>query len=40
MRICFGPSLTIDGPGKREHQLVVDFIVAKLAEWENENRQE
>jgi 1-acyl-sn-glycerol-3-phosphate acyltransferase len=37
VRICFGQLMTINGPGKREHQLVVDFIAAKLAGWENEN---
>lgn len=36
VHICFGQPLAIDGPGKLEHQRVVDFIAAKLNEWANE----
>lgn len=34
VHICFGEPLRIQGTGKEEHRIVVDFIRAKLKEWQ------
>ena len=31
--IKFGKPFTIDGPGKKEHQMVIDFITGHLNKW-------
>lgn len=33
IHIKFGEPITIDGPGKKEHQQVIEFITGNLAEW-------
>jgi 1-acyl-sn-glycerol-3-phosphate acyltransferase len=34
VHICFGEPLQIQGSGKEEHRIVVDFIMAKLKDWQ------
>lgn len=33
IHIKFGEPITIDGPGKKEHQQVIDFIKSNLVSW-------
>ncbi len=33
IHIRFGKPMEIDGPGKKEHQLIIDFISRSLQEW-------
>jgi 1-acyl-sn-glycerol-3-phosphate acyltransferase len=33
VHICFGDPLDVSGPGREEHQFIIDFIVGKLNEW-------
>lgn len=32
--ICFGEPIRVQGAGKEEHRIVVDFIMAKLKDWQ------
>jgi 1-acyl-sn-glycerol-3-phosphate acyltransferase len=34
VHICFGEPLQVQGSGKEEHRIVVDFIRAKLKDWQ------
>jgi 1-acyl-sn-glycerol-3-phosphate acyltransferase len=34
VHICFGEPLRVHGSGKEEHRIVVDFIMAKLKDWQ------
>jgi len=34
VHICFGEPLRVQGSGKAEHKIVVDFIMAKLKDWQ------
>lgn len=33
---AFGEAMEVEGKGSREHQLIIEFIQANLAEWERE----
>jgi 1-acyl-sn-glycerol-3-phosphate acyltransferase len=33
VHICFGEPLRVQGSGKEEHKIVVDFIMTKLKDW-------
>jgi 1-acyl-sn-glycerol-3-phosphate acyltransferase len=33
VRICFGDPLDVNGPGREEHQFIIDFIAGKLNDW-------
>jgi 1-acyl-sn-glycerol-3-phosphate acyltransferase len=35
VHIKFGEPITIDGPGKKEHQMIIDFIKGNLEEWKH-----
>ncbi len=35
IHIKFGEPFSIEGPGKKEHQKVIDFITKNLEEWKN-----
>lgn len=34
VHVCFGEPLRVQGSGKEEHKIVVDFIMAKLKQWQ------
>ena len=36
IHIKFGAPITVDGPGKKEHQEVIDFIQSHLEKWNHE----
>jgi 1-acyl-sn-glycerol-3-phosphate acyltransferase len=36
-RFSFGEALTVNGSGKDEHQMVVDYISSKLDQWKSDN---
>jgi len=33
VRICFGDPMQIAGSGREEHESIVEFITAKLRDW-------
>ncbi len=36
IRMAFGEPITVCGPGKKEHQMVIDYIQSHLEQWKHE----